>query len=64
MKRTKGEISSVQAAKDESRREALKRFVRYAAVAPTTMVLLDPRSGQADPPYWVPGPPPYTPPPR
>jgi hypothetical protein len=31
----------------EARREALKRFVRYAAVAPTAMLLLDPRSGHA-----------------
>jgi hypothetical protein len=29
----------------EARREALKRFVRYAAVASAAMLLLDPRSG-------------------
>jgi hypothetical protein len=31
----------------QSRREALKRFGRYAAVAPTTMVLLEPRDSFA-----------------
>ena len=31
----------------ETRREALKRFGRYAAIAPTTMLLLDPRQGHA-----------------
>jgi hypothetical protein len=31
----------------EARREALKRFGRYAAVAPTAMLLLLPRRGEA-----------------
>jgi hypothetical protein len=31
----------------QSRREALKKFGRYAAVAPTAMVLLEPREGHA-----------------
>ena len=31
----------------QSRREALKKFGRYAAVAPTVMVLLEPREGHA-----------------
>jgi hypothetical protein len=31
----------------QSRREALKRFGRYAAAAPTAMVLLEPREGHA-----------------
>jgi hypothetical protein len=34
-------------ATSHSRREALKRFGRYAAAAPTAMVLLDPREGHA-----------------
>jgi hypothetical protein len=31
----------------QSRREALKRFGRYAAAAPAAMVLLEPRASQA-----------------
>lgn len=31
----------------ETRREALKRFARYAAAAPTVMVLLQPSEGHA-----------------
>jgi hypothetical protein len=31
----------------QSRREALKKFGRYAAVAPTVMVLLEPRESYA-----------------
>jgi hypothetical protein len=31
----------------QSRREALKEFGRYAAAAPTVMVLLEPREGHA-----------------
>jgi hypothetical protein len=31
----------------QSRREALKRFGRYAAAAPTAMVLLQPRESHA-----------------
>jgi hypothetical protein len=34
---------------DQSRREALKRFGRYAAMAPTAMVLLQPRDSLAKP---------------
>jgi hypothetical protein len=34
---------------DDSRREALKRFARYAAAAPTTMVLLQPSESYAGP---------------
>jgi hypothetical protein len=49
-KRTKGEISSARAGKDESRQEALKRFGRYAAVAPATMVLLQSHRGETAPP--------------
>jgi hypothetical protein len=60
---TNGETPADQAGADQSRREVLKRFGRYAAAAPATMVLLDPRSGRADPPYWVPGVPPSVPPP-
>jgi len=51
----------------EGRREALKKFGRYAAVAPTTILLLDPRSAGAFDDYtpdWVPGPPPTRPPPN
>ena len=32
---------------NETRREALKRFARYAVVAPTVMVLLQPSEGHA-----------------
>jgi hypothetical protein len=39
--------TNVQAATRQSRREALKRFGRYAAAAPTTMLLLEPREGHA-----------------
>lgn len=31
----------------QERREALKKFSRYAALAPTVMVLLEPRESQA-----------------
>ncbi len=34
-------------ATDQSRREALKRFGRYAAAAPAAMVLLQPRASHA-----------------
>lgn len=34
-------------AANRSRREALKKFGRYAAAAPTAMVLLQPRDGHA-----------------
>jgi hypothetical protein len=47
-------------AEKEKRRDVLKRFGRYAAAAPTVMVLLASRAGQAkDRPSWVPGPPPW-----
>lgn len=42
----------------QSRREALKNFGRYAAAAPTAMVLLQPRRGEAIPGNgkgWGPG---------
>lgn len=42
------EESMVEARKDESRREALTKFGRYAAVAPVAMALLSPRGGQAE----------------
>lgn len=32
---------------NQSRREALRRFGRYAAAAPTAMILLEPREGAA-----------------
>ena len=35
--------------KDGSRREALRRFGRYAAAAPVAMVLLHPKKGGAVP---------------
>ena len=40
-----GNLSESQAS--QSRREALKKFGRYAAAAPTVMVLLEPREGHA-----------------
>jgi hypothetical protein len=36
-----------QSPTSQSRREALKKFGRYAAVAPTVMVLLEPRESHA-----------------
>ena len=42
----------VDAAYPQSRREALKRFGRYAAVAPTTMLLLSPRGAGAHHKKW------------
>ena len=41
------ERSVADGATDQSRREALKRFGRYAAVTPTAMLLLSARSGHA-----------------
>ena len=41
------ETSVAQAPSARNRREALKRFGRYAAVAPTVMILLDPSEGYA-----------------
>lgn len=61
------EHSGVEARQDESRREALRQFGRYAAVAPTTMLLLRPGLASAADEYtpdWVPGPPPTVPPPN
>ena len=46
------ERSVADGATDQSRREALKRFGRYAAVAPTAMLLLSPRSGHAHHRSW------------
>jgi hypothetical protein len=40
-----GKVSDTPAS--QSRREALKKFGRYAAAAPTAMVLLEPREGHA-----------------
>ena len=45
--RTVHEASSADVAPNQSRREALKRFGRYAAAAPAVMVLLEPREGHA-----------------
>ena len=44
-------------ATNETRRQALKRFARYAAAAPTAMVLLQPSEGYAAKrrPYVKPG---------
>jgi hypothetical protein len=48
MMRSEESVTSLaEAAIHESRREALKKFARYAAVAPTAMVLLEPRVGRA-----------------
>ena len=41
------ETSATEVETRESRREALKRFAQYAAVAPSAMVLLEPREGHA-----------------
>jgi hypothetical protein len=57
---TEREESAAPASKDESRREALKRFARYAAVAPTTMLLLSPSSGHAHHRPWHNPPGPFT----
>lgn len=43
----KATLVSHTAAVDQSRREALKRFGRYAAAAPAVMVLLEPRASHA-----------------
>jgi len=42
-----GEVSNISGMADQSRREALKRFGRYAAAAPTAMVLLQPTHSYA-----------------
>ncbi len=41
------EVPAAEAATNQTRREALKKFGRYAAVAPTAMVLLQPSEGHA-----------------
>jgi hypothetical protein len=41
------EGSAADGTADQSRREALKKFGRYAAVAPAAMMLLEPREGHA-----------------
>jgi hypothetical protein len=41
------ETSAAEVATRQSRREALKRFGRYAAAAPTTMILLEPHESHA-----------------
>ena len=41
------EVSRPLGTADQSRREALKKFGRYAAAAPTAMVLLQSRDGFA-----------------
>ena len=43
---------AAEASRDESRREALKSFGRYAAAAPTVMMLLRPRSADAHHRPW------------
>jgi hypothetical protein len=47
MKSTNSEGTVPHVATNQSRREALKRFGRYAAAAPTAMILLQPREGHA-----------------
>jgi len=44
---TRHELSPADGATNQSRREALKRFGRYAAAAPTAMLLLQPRESLA-----------------
>jgi hypothetical protein len=44
-----GKVAAPDGMIDDSRREALKRFARYAAVAPTTMILLQPSESHAGP---------------
>lgn len=41
------ETSEAHAPTNQSRREALKRFGRYAAAGPTAMILLQPRESHA-----------------
>ena len=48
MRSTMGlDLSPADGGTAQSRREALKRFGRYAAAAPTAMVLLQPRDSLA-----------------
>ena len=44
-----GKVAASDGLIDDSRREALKRFARYAAAAPATMVLLQPSESHAGP---------------
>ena len=44
-----GKVAAPDGMVNDSRREALKRFARYAAAAPTTMVLLQPSESYAGP---------------
>jgi hypothetical protein len=44
-----GKVAAPDGMIDDSRREALKRFARYAAAAPATMVLLQPSESYAGP---------------
>ena len=51
-------VSPAGSVESQSRREALKSFGRYVGVAPTAMVLLQPRLGEAKPGNgkgWGPG---------
>ena len=41
------ETSVADSSTNQARREALKKFARYAAAAPVAMVLLDPRESLA-----------------
>jgi hypothetical protein len=54
------EGSVAQGPTHQNRREALKQFGRFAAVAPTTMLLLAPRSGHAHHRGWHTPPGPFT----
>jgi hypothetical protein len=49
--KTKG-VPTTESGRNESRRETLKRFGRYAAAAPTVMMLLKPRSADAHHKPW------------
>jgi hypothetical protein len=44
-----GKVAAPDGIISDSRREALKRFARYAAAAPTTMILLQPSESHAGP---------------
>ena len=44
-----GKVAAPDGMINDSRREALKRFARYAAAAPATMVLLQPSESHAGP---------------
>lgn len=47
--KTADQSSDPKTESTETRRKALVRFGRYAALAPTTMILLGPREGDAAP---------------